>query len=120
VKRSSTGAPVLPAPQLAGQADKLRHIQLTWSKVPDAEGYVLERATFNAPFMEVYSGPDRSFSERGVNDPQLEKRRTATMTWYYRVRASAGGQAGKWSDVLRLDQPLWFGTTGIVPPAQTS
>jgi hypothetical protein len=97
---TSAKAPVLPAPQLVGRVMNQDEIQLAWSEVPGADEYVLERAissikgdrtvsSIKESFLEVYRGPDRSY-----NDTLF-----FYVVWLYRVRASASGQAGKWSDV---------------------
>ena len=111
VELTSARAPVLPAPLLAGRVGKRFRIKLNWSEVSGADEYVLERARWRpvrgggplrvggdlrGSFQEVYRGPDRSYNNVPLSDSSAEG-------WHYRVRASASGQAGKWSDALEVD-----------------
>lgn len=100
VELSSARAPVLPAPQLVGRVqlgqrlEEKDQVQLTWSEVSGADEYVLE-CTFmgmKESFWEMYRGPDRSYN--GFLTAEMYR---------FRVRASASGQAGKWSDVWQYD-----------------
>ena len=97
---TSAGAPVLPAPQLTGRANVVE-VQLTWSEVSGAHEYLLERAKEppyrgdKESFVKVYQGPDLSYNDRPAQS-------TGLTFWLYRVRASASGQAGRWSDTLGL------------------
>ncbi len=113
-ERTSAGAPVLPAPELAGRYVNLFEAQLTWSEVPGADEYVLERAEESSPFFlpdfrEVYRGPDRSYEQfplpivgpHEVYGVRVLPRPLPTLL-RYRVRAGASGKAGKWSDTLEL------------------
>ena len=103
VEVTSAGAPVLPAPQLTGRANEMNviEVQLTWSEVSGTHEYMLERAKKpghsgdKESFVEVYHGPDLSYNDRPGENTNLT-------FWLYRVRASASGQAGRWSDTLEL------------------
>jgi hypothetical protein len=105
-------APYLPAPRLTGQVGGLvsfgyqgqattRLLQLTWSKVSGADEYVLERAYgsatggFGELFYEQYRGPDRSYGDKPIPNTSVNVLR-------YRVRASASGRSGMWSDILEF------------------
>jgi TIR domain len=108
VKFTSAETPDLPAPQLTVRArGNLLRAQLTWSEVPGADEYVLERGegttvlptVFAGDFREVYRGPDRSYDRP---DNELTARRSHPAPWHYRVRASASGQAGGWSSSVIL------------------
>ena len=107
-KSTSVGEPVLPAPELTGWVHGGREFQLTWSEVPGADEYVLERTSLaaslnlNPTFFEVYRGIDRSFNETPVIGWASVLAGTSAPGWQYRVRASASGQAGRWSYLLTL------------------
>jgi hypothetical protein len=113
-ERTSAGAPVLPAPELSGRYMNLFEAQLTWSEVPGADEYVLERAeesiSFFVPdFREVYRGPDRSYKQlplpfvgpHEVGGIRVLPRPLPALL-RYRIRAAASGKAGKWSNTLEL------------------
>jgi len=110
---SSAGAPVLPAPHLTGLRrlgglGTLRpEVQLTWSEVPGADEYRLERE-FRLErqvrgglqrFEEVYRGPRRSYKDT------YDVLASAVVGWRYRVCACASGQKGRWSNAFELDRP---------------
>jgi len=110
---TSGKALVLPAPQLTGQVEnptstglayllaKDKLVRLTWSEIPGADEYVLERRAIGSASLptgilfEVYRGPDRSFGDTIYKFD-------AVIVLRYRVRASASGQRGMWSDTLEL------------------
>jgi hypothetical protein len=95
----------LPAPQLTGHVNGLK-LQLTWSKVPEADEYVLERVEKLSVALEesheLYRGPDRSYNQV-LGRLDSNARRSG---WRYRVCASAFGQAGKWSNTLKLQPSI--------------
>jgi hypothetical protein len=103
-EHTSAGPPTLPAPQLTGHGGNSENpirVELTWSEVSGADEYVVERARpqapqlrYRQPFLEVYRGPDRSYGEAPGS--------TNVAFWRYRVRATASGQVGRWSDELVL------------------
>jgi hypothetical protein len=94
------GSP-LPRPALTGR----RHphnpirVELTWSEIPGADGYVLQRVSEpvrDRDFREVYRGPDRVYEDAPAAS-------TTTASWRYRVRAvRSPGRASEWSDEVSV------------------
>jgi hypothetical protein len=86
-QKPSPGRPLLPAPTLTQE-----FAGLSWTKVSEADEYVLEEsgdAEFKAPGKVVYQGPQARFS-------------LTTPLKYYRVKAIGKGATGEsdWSNIL--------------------
>jgi hypothetical protein len=102
LSRAAPTVPDLPAPQLTQREKSMfRSVRMTWSEVSGAQEYVLEQAIaltlpgYPKSFVEVYRGPNRSFLAR-PRDP---------VVWLltYRVRASASGRVGEWSNTVDVN-----------------
>jgi len=92
----SAGASVLPAPQLTWARSGAIKVKLSWSEVPGASEYVLERDG-----SVVYRGPFRSYSEVRTTSHTLRA------LSHYRVRANAPGRDGMWSRTEKVRTGLW-------------
>jgi hypothetical protein len=84
-RRRSTAT--LPPPHLTGRQKSTFVIELTWSEVPGAKEYVLERDG-----REVHRGSAQAYDDT----PPVGG--TTIASWRYRVRAEAIGHAGTWSE----------------------
>ena len=88
------------APVLSQQAGFLGVTELTWTTVPIASNYVLERSTDPkfSQATEVYSGVENKYPHVDISLPfQL-----LPMTYYYRVRASLLSGRSGWSNVVEI------------------
>lgn len=75
----------LPTPQLFVSVVSSSEIDLNWTDVANATGFVLERATnsnFSVGLITLYTGALFAFADTGVSQ---------NTTYYYRIKATATG-----------------------------
>ena len=114
-KSDYTDKLILKYPELTSASNTTSGIQLKWSKVTDATGYILYRKTGNGSWSRIAD------IKNGSTVSYIDKTAKSGTTYTYTIRAYSGKYMSDWKTtktIKRLDDPTVSATSNITAGVQ--